>query len=162
MSGSTERMRRHRQRKRDAAVAAAKVLMPEATEQLPLPVVASMEPLEAGSQGGRPAGPGKDTKAWVNHFLARYRSPLIGLAELYSRPVAELATLLSCTRLEAMQLQRQAMTDVLPYVHQKLPAAVQIEGAATQPVMIAIAPTLAQAFAAEDERNQQVIEGDPT
>lgn len=153
MSTSAERMRRHRARKRDLAAAAAREVMPDAAEQLPLPVVARQE--ETGAGRARGAG------AWREHFLARYPSPLIALGEIMSRPVNQLARELQCERLEALQVQLSAMRELLPYLHRKQPADVVVDGLASQPVVIAVAPSLAAAFAEEDKRNQQVIEGEP-
>lgn len=82
---------------------------------------------EARRPGTRRGVPNKRTEAWVQFILARYRSPLIGLAEIAARDVRELAAELSCTRLEAFQLQFKAHAELAPYLHQKLPQAHQID-----------------------------------
>ncbi|PWR24972.1 hypothetical protein [Zavarzinia aquatilis] len=81
-----------------------------------------------GGRGGRPKGAkNKRTEDWVNFILGRYRSPLVGLAEVFSRPVGELAKELGCKPLEAFQLQLRAMDILAPYLHQRLPQAIQID-----------------------------------
>ena len=94
--------------------------------------LADMEP--ARRAPGRPAGArNKRTEAWVGYLLSRYRSPLVGLAEIYSRPVAELARELGFASLTpeiALKLvtaQIEAMKALAPYVHQRQPLAVQID-----------------------------------
>jgi hypothetical protein len=76
----------------------------------------------SGRGGGRPPGsPNKRTVAFARYLLSKYRHPLEGLAEVYSRPVDVLAAELSCSKLEAFQLQLTAMRELAPYVAQKLP-----------------------------------------
>ncbi len=83
--------------------------------------------------GGKRAGPGrppgarnKQTKEWAEYILARHRSPLIGLAEVVSTPVDELATALKCKRIEAAEFWRKCAKDLAEYVHQKSPVQLQI------------------------------------
>lgn len=91
---------------------------------------------------GRPAGArNRRTQEWVDYILARYRSPLVVLAEIYSRTPEELATELKLyervpigdgqyeDRLatgEAFKRQMEALQAILPYVHQKQPMAVEL------------------------------------
>lgn len=111
---------------------------------------------KSGPQGGRPKGArNRSTEAMRQLFLARYRSPLMGLGEIYSRSPEALARELKLYRkgkifvqgpngstdgawveredpeqldLEAaFRLQLEAMQVALPYVHQKLPQAVTVE-----------------------------------
>ena len=108
---------------------------------------------KSGPKGGRPAGArNRSTEAVRQMFLQRYRSPLMGLGEIYSRSPADLARELKLYRkgkvfvdgpdggawveredpeqldLErAFRLQKEAMEAALPYVHQKLPQAVTVE-----------------------------------
>jgi hypothetical protein len=126
---------------------------PAQLELAGLPLAAVAEPArehetpDSPRRGGRaPGTPNRRTQAWVEHILGRYRSPLVAMAETYSRPVEELARLLSCTRLEAFQLQLRAMQELAPYVHQKLPQAVQVEGKGV--AMLAIVDPAALAGAA--------------
>jgi hypothetical protein len=113
----------------EPAPAAAQLALPG------LPLEAKGEPardpaggIEQG-KGGRPKGAlNRRTEEFVEFILRRYRSPLIALAETYSRSVEELRLELGCTKLEAFQLQQAAAINLAPYVHQKLPQAVQIDG----------------------------------
>lgn len=107
---------------------------------------AALEPIGAGGKSGPKTGSvSRHTAQFREAFLRRYRSPVIGLAELYSRPAVELAREAGCTVLEALELQRKCMVDVAPYVHSKMPTAVQLDGA--PPVMVGIQVTAEKAAA---------------
>jgi hypothetical protein len=111
---------------------------------------------KSGPKGGRPAGArNRSTEAVRQMFLQRYRSPLMGLGETYSRPSVALARELGMTRTvkfvppghevlqtvvhengceyvvwdleRAFRLQKEAMEAALPYVHQKLPQAITVQ-----------------------------------
>jgi hypothetical protein len=111
---------------------------------------------------GRPAGSrNKRTQEWADFVLSRYSSPLIGMAETYSRPVEDLARELGCTRLEAFKLQLQAREALAPYVHQKQPQAIDLpDGALVQIVLPVLRHAGASAISAvpvlieESEQNQ--------
>lgn len=80
---------------------------------------------------GRPAGSrNRRTQDWAEYLLSRYRSPLVVLAETYSRPAAELAAELGCSRLEAGQMQLKAAAELAPYLHGKMPVEVNLSGRA--------------------------------
>ncbi len=108
---------------------------PVLAEQLPLEVKGDLgETLPGDDQAPAVRGPGrppgsrnKSTDQWVDYLLARYRSPLVALAEAYSRPVEELAKELGCSKLEAFTRQVMAAKELAPYVHQKQPVAVQVD-----------------------------------
>ena len=91
---------------------------------------------------GRPPGAkNKNTEAWREFLLSRYPSPLQGLAEIYSRKLTDLAVELGfvaqgedgkyyCTAkpadlLELLKVQIGAMEKLAPYVHSKMPIAVE-------------------------------------
>lgn len=104
----------------------------QAAEQLPL--LPSLAARETGEEAEQRAGPGRPrgsrnrrTQEWVDYLLARYPSPLVALAETYSRPTAELATELACKRDEAFKLQLMAARELAPYLHQKQPVAVEVD-----------------------------------
>lgn len=107
-----------------------------AVEQPPLPLEPSSAVREiAANTDSSPRGPGrppgsknKRTEEWVEFILSRYRSPLVVLAEVYSRSVVELAKELGCDRLEAFDRQLQAARVLAPYLHQAQPQAVRIDG----------------------------------
>lgn len=119
----------------------------------------SLTPAKSGSKGGRPKGArNRSTEQWRNHILSRYQSPMIGLAETWSRSVDELAKELYLTRivrrlapgeealetyydsegrvrdyltwdrLAAFNLQQAARIGALPYLHQKQPIAIEPKG----------------------------------
>ena len=76
---------------------------------------------------GRPAGSrNRRTAEWAGYLLQRYASPLEVLAQMATAPVAELATKLGCSPLEAMMEKRHAATALLPYLHQRMPLAVDL------------------------------------
>lgn len=89
-----------------------------------------VDDLEAGEKRGRGRPKGsknKRTEDWTEYLLNNYRSPLIMFAETYSRPTAALALELHCTLEEAFKIQMDAAKQLAPYVHQKLPQAIEIE-----------------------------------
>lgn len=106
----------------------------EAAQLSLLPTPAAAADAAAGDDEARRSGPGRPpgsrnrrTEEWVDFLLRRYSSPLIGLAETYSRPVEVLAAELGCTKLEAFRIQQQAREAIAPYLHQKLPQAISID-----------------------------------
>lgn len=107
--------------------------------QLPLGPVAEQEALQGPRQGGRPKGAiNRKTAEWQAFMLARYRSPLVVLAETYSRPLGELAAVLGCTPLEAFQLQLRAAQELAPFLHSKMPTALQLDGAPVTAINISV------------------------
>jgi hypothetical protein len=104
---------------------------------------------EAARRGvGRPKGSiNRSTEEWKNFILSQYRSPLIALAEIYSRPISELAKDLgkigSLTFAEArdlLQLQLQCAKELAPYVHQKQPLAIDNKGESLMTLVIGALP----------------------
>ena len=78
---------------------------------------------------GRPPGSrNKSTDDWVRYLQSRFRSPLIGMAEIANADPHALAAELDCSPLEAADRIQQARRDLAPYLHQKLPQAVSVEG----------------------------------
>ena len=67
------------------------------------------------------------TEESVDDVLSRYASPLVRLAEIYSRPIEELAAELGCTRSQALRHQIAAAKVLLPYTAQKQPVATQVD-----------------------------------
>lgn len=111
------------------------------SQQLMLPAL----PLEAGDDAaaaerrrgpGRPAGAkNKNTEAWRNFILSRHRSPLEALAMTFNMTIADLAARLGLKNpptfdqaLELFKVQMTAARDLAPYVHQKMPLAIEGEG----------------------------------
>src|SRR5216684_1820724 len=76
---------------------------------------------------GRPPGArNKRTERTVQWLLARHKDPVEGLLEIADMHPADLAAMLSCTMLEAVQEQRLCRRDALPYVKQRMPLAVDV------------------------------------
>lgn len=85
---------------------------------------------------GRPAGSrNRRTEDWARLVLTTHRSPLLVLADFYSMPVEELARRLQCDLLDAAKLQITAARDLAPYVHQRLPQAVNLDVSGNLPVL---------------------------
>lgn len=139
----------------------------DGAEQLPLaglPLAAKGAELQATPErerGTRKGVPNKRTQAWVDFILSRYQSPLVALAETMSRPVTELCAELACTRLEAFQLQIRAMSELAPYLHQKLPQALSIEAASGVALLNINLPPLPPADA-EDADAKPLLDMKPT
>src|SRR5258708_29254626 len=73
---------------------------------------------------GRPLGArNKRTERTVQWLLARHKDPVEGLLQIADMHPADLAAMLSCTMLEAVQEQRLCRRDALPYVKQRMPLA---------------------------------------
>jgi hypothetical protein len=158
---------------RQAAVrerrAAAKMLTQELLElgrqearQVGLPLAPATHQdalVPAPAKGGRPAGSvARKTAEWAAYMLARYRSPLVVMAETFSRPTRDLAEELSCTPLEAFELQMKAAAELAPYVHSKQPTGLQLDAAPDAPVMLAVSPALAARMGMATEPRE--IEGE--
>jgi hypothetical protein len=116
-------------------------LFEEAEAPLPIPPAA-----RSGPKGGRPRGSrNKRTEEWVDYLLGRYRSPLVFLLETYSRTPAQLAEQMQLYKFhegklvtdangqpvlatgEAADIQVKAAIAVLPYLHQRLPQAIEVK-----------------------------------
>ena len=113
----------------------------EPAEQLQLPDL----PLEAANTDsravahrgrGRPPGAkNKNTEAWRDYLLTRYRSPLEALAQTFNLSVADLGSRLGLQNpptfdqaVELFKLQMAAARDLAPYIHQKQPLALEGKG----------------------------------
>ena len=112
----------------DAAAKAPPVAPAEQLGLLPADQAAAA-PAERQRGPGRPPGAAnRSTEEWRRYLLARYRSPLEGLLRLANQDLGELQKELVCDKLEAFKLQVQAMVHALPFVHQKLPLAIEAKG----------------------------------
>lgn len=95
-----------------------------AADGVPVPAAAEDKPR---GRGRPPGSRNKRTDEMVDYLLARYQSPLVVLAEIYSRSLDVLVAELGCEKIEAFRLQVEAARNLAPYVHQKQPVAVEID-----------------------------------
>ena len=114
----------------------------EAEAALPLPEA----PKPATGKAGRPAGArNRSTDEWLRYLSGRYRSPLVGLAEMWSRTPRQLAEALELYKWHegkpvldvlgqhvldtgaAAEMQQRAMMAALPYWHKKQPMAIEVD-----------------------------------
>lgn len=83
---------------------------------------------------GRPAGSvNKSTKEWQQFLLSQYTSPLVGLANIASMSLHDVAKMLGVKHpehmafdkaLDILKVQVGCMNALAPYVHQKMPTAI--------------------------------------
>lgn len=96
---------------------------------------------------GRPAGSrNRSTEEWSRFILTRYRSPLLGLAELAQATPVDLQRDLGgaptkdkadgCTLVEAVKIIMAAQQALAPYLHQKQPLAIDAGGVGLMQVII--------------------------
>jgi len=89
------------------------------------PALRRQEILSPRGRGRPPGSRNRSTEAWRQYLLHQYESPLVGLAEIYSRPVADLAAELGCSKAEAFRMQMVAMKELAPYMHGKMPLEIE-------------------------------------
>jgi hypothetical protein len=126
---------------RQAVIGAAAASVPAPAEQPALlPELAPAEP----RPGGRPPGAqSRATREWVRHLLANYGSPLEKLLQVAAQDLDQLMREAGATRLEAFDRRMAALKEALPYLHQKLPQSIQVDGAPLMAVQITVSPGLA-------------------
>jgi hypothetical protein len=79
---------------------------------------------------GRPRGStNRTTRDLVKLIERTGRHPVLAMAEIVATPIDVIAATLGCKKIEAAEYHRKVMSDLAPYVAQKLPTAIQIEGA---------------------------------
>jgi hypothetical protein len=124
--------------------------VPGSVDALQLPLLPLSQSVPAPADGeetgpaargaGRPKGAqNRSTAAWRDFILSRYQSPLIALAETFSRPLADIARELGFIvdgdaetgrkakpeeMLELLKVQLQCAKELAPYVHQRQPLAI--------------------------------------
>lgn len=126
----------------------------------------------AGPRGrGRPPGArNRSTDEWARFLLTRYRSPLLGLAEIAQATPQELQAALGgaptaanpdgVTLPECLRLIMQAAGTLAPYLHQKQPTAIDAGGTGMLTLIIQKGDAGgvgegARIIPAGDEENQQ-------
>jgi len=148
---------------------------------LPLDSVQESHGVRTGP--GRPPGAkNKNTEAWRKFLLSKHRSPLEVLAQTYGMSVEMLAKRLGATdeevnkltlsqRLEIFRVMIQAAKELAPYLHQKMPQAIEAgeggliqlvinQGAGGQHMGDQAGPIAFQVLNHEDEENQLVSDLD--
>lgn len=107
---------------------------PEQIPLLPLEGAGIHAPEGAAPRGpGRPPGSrNKSTDEWRKFLLSKYRSPLEALAQTFNMPIEELAKRLGLKNpptfdqaVELFKVQITAAKELAPYVHQKMPQAIE-------------------------------------
>jgi hypothetical protein len=107
---------------------------------------------------GRPPGArNKRTEAFREYLLSRYRSPLTVLAEIYTRPVADLARELACPVKDALKMQMDAARELAPYLHSKAP--IEVTGKDGQAVSLVVLLGLAGGESRPGDAAKPILEG---
>lgn len=100
-------------------------IVPPETEQLDL--LGLRDVPEDKRPRGRPKGAiSRRTQAIADYLLAKYHDPLEGLMQMASLGVEEMASALGCTRAEAFAEKRLCIIAALPYLHRRMPLAVDL------------------------------------
>lgn len=104
-------------------------------------------PAEGGERAASavPAGPGRRpgsknrrTAEWAAYIDQRYGSPLEALAKVMAEGPEALRERLGCERLEAFDRWARVAEAVMPYLHQKLPTAVDVQGGSMVPIVVGL------------------------
>ncbi len=112
-------------------------------------------------RAGRPPGAkNRRTGAWSEFLLKRGSSPLMVLQDIYSLPVEELARRLNCDRIDALKLQISCAKELAPYIHQKMPVAVEVDENKVVRLVLAEGGDFDGAAIADDGLQITAIEGD--
>lgn len=163
MTAQDDAKARHRERQRAERREIKHAAAATARPALDQPALApDLAPPPARIGPGRPPGAGnRATREWVRHLIEKHGSPLERLLEIAATDLEELQRSLSCTKVEAFDRRLTALKEALPYLHQRLPQAIQIEGAPLMAVQIAVSGAVAARIgaASESQANQQLVEG---
>lgn len=118
---------------------------------------------QPGGESIRTGGPGRprgsqnrSTRDLVKLIEATGRHPLLAMAEIVATPIDVIAATLGCKKIEAADYHRKVMADLAPYVAQKLPTAVQVQGANAGMLVINLGGPVGEAAAGLDMR---LVEG---
>lgn len=108
--------------------------------------LARPEPERSGP--GRPKGSkNRSTQEWRDYLLAQGSSPLLQLLKVANANPIELAAILGCKPIEALDRIIAASDKLAPYLHQKMPVAVEgMDGRGLVQIVIQGMPDLAGAF----------------
>ncbi len=92
----------------------------------------------APRSAGRPVGATNRRVAQMRDTYLRigFTHPMLWMGEVLSRPVSQLAEELSCSALEALDVQRKVAGDLLPYLESKMPTQVTAAAGDGVPVLM--------------------------
>jgi len=108
---------------------------------------------------GRPKGSvNKTTADLVKLIQNTGRHPLLAMAEIVATPIDVLAATLGCKKIEAAEYHRKVMSDLAPYVAQRQPQAVQVEGANAGMLVLNIGVAVAAGVAGPFGLDMRVVE----
>lgn len=88
--------------------------------------VTALREVRARGRGRPPGSPNRRTEDLRRFILARFKHPVVALAEIYSLPATELAAALDCKPLDALTLQIRAAAEAAPYVDSKMPVRLSV------------------------------------
>lgn len=142
----------------------------EQLDLLGLPAVRPGHQVEAYRGRGRPPGSrNRRTVEWATYLLGKYASPLEVLAQIATAPVDALVGQLGCSPIEALGEKRLAAIALLPFLHSRMPIAVDVTDRRVVQLTIVDAAVAAEsgtdlgltARVVEVLENQGVDDGDP-
>lgn len=107
---------------------------------------ADFKPVATGGRGRPKGSKSRTTQQLIKLISETGRHPVLAMAEIVSTPIDAIARTLSCTKLEAAEYHRKVMSDLAPYVAQRLPQAVQISGANAGMLMINLGGNMDEAL----------------
>jgi len=113
---------------------------------------ADYRPIGTGGRGRPKGSRSRTTQQLIKLISETGRHPVLAMAEIVSTPIDVIARTLGCTKLEAAEYHRKVMSDLAPYVAQRLPQAVQITGANAGMLMINLGGNLDEAVTGLDMR----------
>jgi hypothetical protein len=117
---------------------------------------------------GRPRGStNRTTRDLVKLITSKGKHPLLAMAEIVATPIDVIAATLGCKKIEAAEYHRKVMSDLAPYVAQRLPLAVQVQGANAGVLIINTGGPIGEQSAAgldmrviEHDEQNQALSGD--
>jgi hypothetical protein len=117
------------------------------------PAAEPAEPAEPERRGpGRPKGSrNRRTEEWTRYLLAGYGSPLEALAKVMRAGPQRLAGELGIDLVDGFDRWLRVCAELAPYLHQKQPTAVAVDGAPAAPLFIGVSQQFAAAMGVSPE-----------
>lgn len=105
-----------------------RAIVPAPAEQLDLADLLGLREVREERRGrGRPKGQiNRRTEIVAEYLLSKYPDPLEGLIQMCGIGIDELSAALNCTAHEAWAEKRLCIQAVLPYLHRRMPLAVDL------------------------------------